>query len=196
MRAARAVRRRAIGGSDRSAAPGEREHARLRCGSGPARSGTADRRRENYLQTQHSTRPALEAAPVEATSLETQPASPRCALSFPWDHACWLARSTGRVHCEGCECLAAEVLIGCPGSGTASPAGAPAEDLAARSSAALPRPRSRNVRPWSGPTGRVRAARGLFEHGGVHRRGSPRATRSLRQPSCDRSSSLRRGTSR
>ena len=42
--------------------------------------GTASHRRENYLQTQHSTRPALELPPVEATSLETQPASLRCAL--------------------------------------------------------------------------------------------------------------------
>src|SRR5512140_3678204 len=48
--------------------------------------GTANHRRENYLQTQHSTRPALEEPPVEATSLATQPASLRCALRSqgPW----------------------------------------------------------------------------------------------------------------
>ena len=48
---------------------------------GPLARGTANHRRENYLQTQHSTRPALEPPPVEATSLGTQPASLRCALA-------------------------------------------------------------------------------------------------------------------
>src|SRR5512140_2856833 len=73
--------------------------------------GTANHRRENYLQTQHSTRPALEQPPVEATSLETQPAALRRALRSqgPWParhlpgdrrHACFasaLLRLLARV---------------------------------------------------------------------------------------------------
>ena len=62
---------------------GERGHACCAtAGLGPLARETADHRRENYLQTQHSTRPALEQPPVEATSLGTQPASLRCALTF------------------------------------------------------------------------------------------------------------------
>src|SRR5882724_4045815 len=61
---------------------GEREHAGCAtAGLGPLARETANHRRENYLQTQHSTRPALEPPPVEATSLGTQPASLRCALA-------------------------------------------------------------------------------------------------------------------
>src|SRR5512138_1962539 len=63
------------------AAPEDRGHACCAtAGLGPLARGTANHRRENYFQTQHSTRPALEPPPVEATSLETQPASLRCAL--------------------------------------------------------------------------------------------------------------------
>src|SRR3982750_1400856 len=40
-----------------------------RRGSGSLARGIADRRREKQLQTQHSTRPALEETPVEAISL-------------------------------------------------------------------------------------------------------------------------------
>jgi hypothetical protein len=50
-------------------------------GLGPLARGTADHRRGNCLQAQHSTRPALEAPPVEATSLGTQPAR-SAALAF------------------------------------------------------------------------------------------------------------------
>src|SRR4051812_36712042 len=60
---------------------GERGHAC--CATAvldPLARETANHRRENYLQTQHSTRPALEQPPVEATSRKTQPASLRCAL--------------------------------------------------------------------------------------------------------------------
>jgi hypothetical protein len=74
-------------GPERFAAPvgrsGDREHARCAtAGLGPLARGTANHRRENDLQAQHSTRPALEPPPVEATSLGTQPASLRCALTF------------------------------------------------------------------------------------------------------------------
>jgi hypothetical protein len=55
-------------------------------GSGSARSGDSEPRRENDLPTQHSTRPALAPPPVEATSLGTQPASLRCALAFDVPH--------------------------------------------------------------------------------------------------------------
>src|SRR5512140_712067 len=54
------------------------------------------------LQTQHSTRPALEPSPVEATSLETQPASLRCALR-PHQHVRprrWPGRHPRSLHCS------------------------------------------------------------------------------------------------
>jgi len=63
----------------------EKERGHARCataGLGPLARGTANHQPENYLQTQHTTRPALAHPPVEATSLGTQPASLRCALAF------------------------------------------------------------------------------------------------------------------
>src|SRR5512140_1440530 len=68
-------------------ASGDRAHACCATAVlGPLARETANHRRENYLQTQHSTRPALEPSPVEATSLETQPASLRCALPLASPH--------------------------------------------------------------------------------------------------------------
>src|SRR6185436_12674304 len=82
--------RQAKDGTPRPPAAHRRERKWVRGDGGPACCATAvlglcaretaNHRRENDFQTQHSTRPALEPPPVEATSLETQPASLRCAL--------------------------------------------------------------------------------------------------------------------
>src|SRR5512140_505746 len=80
--ATRGWARRCYENTSAPGASGDREHACCATAVlGPLARETANHRRENYLQTQHSTRPALEQSPVEATSLGTQPASLRCACA-------------------------------------------------------------------------------------------------------------------